>query len=622
MAVPLLRLDRIFLTFGTTPLLNQACLSVEQGVRIALVGRNGCGKSTLLKIAAGMSEPSGGEIFRHPRVTLRYVSQNPDCSGFEDIHAFVEDGLDDIPDVQWINTLRTSLGFSGTEKLATLSGGEKRRASLLRALAAKPDILLLDEPTNHLDLPTIEWLEGILSSLPSAIVVISHDRRFLENVTHSTVWLDRGITKRLEKRFSEFENWRDKALEEEALEQHKLGRQIAREEQWLRYGVTARRKRNVRRLGELKKLRQMHKIYRGQPGTALLTASKTSRSGQLVLEAKRISKSYGERVIVKDFSLRIQRGDRIGLVGPNGIGKTTLLSTLIGQEAVDSGTVRHGYNLSMALLDQQRILNEEETLAHYLTGGRGETLLINGQERHVVSYMKDFLFLPEQARTPLKEFSGGERARLMLARLLSRPANFLILDEPTNDLDMETLDLLQEFIADFAGTVLLVSHDRDFLDRTVTHMLAPQGDGHWILYAGGYSDMMAQNKQAALLVRKDKELSQRKGLSNPRAQENAKHPSPVNRGFMGREKIKLRKMSYKQVYALEKLPEQITALQDEIKKIEQELLDPALYCNDKERFMRLSTALEEKKSICAQKEEEWLELALLREEYEKEIRSP
>ncbi len=304
----------------------------------------------------------------------------------------MEAGLDNNPDVAWIHKLRTNLGFVGTEKLTTLSGGERRRLSLLRAIAAKPDILLLDEPTNHLDLPTIEWLEGVLCSLRSAIVVISHDRRFLENVTHSTLWLDRGVTKRLEKRFSEFENWRDKVLQEEALEQHKLGRQIAREEQWLRYGVSARRKRNVRRLGALKELRQQHQTYTGQPGNALLTAAKSHNSGQLVLEAKRISKSYGDHVVVKDFSLRIQRGDRIGLVGPNGIGKTTLLSTLIGQEAVDSGTVRHGYNLSMALLDQQRILNEEETLAHYLTGGRGDTLVINGQERHVVSYMKDFYF--------------------------------------------------------------------------------------------------------------------------------------------------------------------------------------------------------------------------------------
>ncbi|WP_019221125.1 ABC-F family ATP-binding cassette domain-containing protein [Bartonella senegalensis] len=616
MVVPLLRLDRIFLTFGKTPLFNQACLAVEQGARIALVGRNGCGKSTLLKIAAGMIEPNEGEIFRHPRVTLRYLSQNPDCSGFEDVDAFVEAGLDHAPDTQWINTLLANLGFSGTEKLANLSGGERRRVSLIRALATKPDILLLDEPTNHLDLPTIEWLEGTLCSLRSALVVISHDRRFLENVTRSTVWLDRGSTKRLEKRFSEFENWRDKELEEEAFEQHKLGRQIAREEQWLRYGVTARRKRNVRRLGALKELRQLHQTYKGPSGSALLKAAKSHDSGQLVLEAKRISKSYGERVIVKDLSLRIQRGDRIGLVGPNGIGKTTLLSILIGQEAADSGTVRHGYNLSMAFLDQQRSLNEEETLAHYLTGGRGETLVINGQERHVVSYMKDFLFLPEQARTPLKEFSGGEKARIMLAKLLSRPANFLILDEPTNDLDMETLDLLQEFIADFAGTVLLVSHDRDFLDRTVTHMLAPKGDGHWVLYAGGYSDMIAQNKHAALLGRKEGAVSQRKAPSNPQTRENANPLSSANRGFVEWEKTKIRKLSYKQAYALEKLPEQIAILQDEIKKIEQELSDPALYCKDKQRFECLSKELEEKQKLRAQKEEQWLELELLREDIE------
>ncbi|PIT69066.1 ABC-F family ATP-binding cassette domain-containing protein [Bartonella tribocorum] len=616
MAVPLLRLDRIFLTFGITPLLNQACLSVEQSARIALVGRNGCGKSTLLKIAAGILEPHGGEIFRHPRVTLRYVAQNPDCSGFEDINAYMEAGLDETSDVQWINMLRTNLGFFGAEKLEKLSGGEKRRVSLLRAIAAKPDILFLDEPTNHLDLPTIEWLEGVLSSLRSAIVVISHDRRFLENVTHSTVWLDRGTTKRLEKRFSEFESWRDKALEEEAIEQHKLGRQIAREEQWLRYGVSARRKRNVRRLSELKNLRQRHQTYKGQPGSALLSAAKSHDSGQLVLEAKKISKSYGERVIVKDFSLRIQRGDRIGLVGPNGIGKTTLLSALIGQEAVDGGTVRHGYNLSMALLDQQRIVNEEETLAHYLTGGRGDTLVINGQERHVVSYMKDFLFLPEQARTPLKDFSGGERARLMLARLLSRPANFLILDEPTNDLDMETLDLLQEFIADFAGTVLLVSHDRDFLDRTVTHMLAPEGDGHWVLYAGGYSDMMAQNKQSLNLKRKEIELSHRKASSKSHAGAFSKHTSSTDGSLIERVEKTPRKLSYKQVYALENLPKEIAVLQNEIKKIEQELSDPALYCRDKERFERLSTALEKKKNTCTQKQEEWLELEILREEME------
>ncbi|KEC54963.1 ABC-F family ATP-binding cassette domain-containing protein [Bartonella rochalimae] len=601
MAIPLLRLDRIFLTFGGHPLLDQVSLSIGQGERIALVGRNGCGKSTLLKIAAGLLEPSGGEVFRHPLATVHYVSQNPDFSGFDDVNAYIQAGLNETHDRQWVNTLLGNFGFSGTEKGETLSGGEKRRLSLLQAIAVQPDILLLDEPTNHLDLPTIEWLEGMLCSLRSAIVVISHDRRFLETVTRSTVWIDRGTAKRVEKPFSEFEKWRDKVLEEEARDQHKLNRQIEREEQWLRYGVTARRKRNVRRLGALKELRQRSQTYKGPLGNASFEASKSQESGQLVLEARKISKSYGDRILVKDFSWRLQRGDRVGLVGRNGIGKTTLLSVLIGQEPADHGIIKRGYNLSMALLDQQRTVNEEETLAQYLTGGRGDTLLINGQEKHVVSYMKDFLFLPEQARTPLKELSGGERACLMLARLLSQPANFLILDEPTNDLDMETLDLLQEFIADFPGTVLLVSHDRDFLDRTVSHILAPQGDGHWILYAGGYSDMEVQIKKAALPLRKESQklttLEQKKQTSL-------------------RTKTAPRKLSYKQTYALEKLPEQITVLQNEIKKIEDSLSDPALYCCDKNRFEDLSIALEEKKKLCAQKEEEWLELELLREEIE------
>ncbi|MEL6089490.1 ABC-F family ATP-binding cassette domain-containing protein [Bartonella schoenbuchensis] len=602
MGVPLLRLDRIVLTFGTTPLLNQACLSVGQGERIALVGRNGCGKSTLLKIAAGLLEPSEGEIFHHPRAHVRYVSQSSDFSGGDDVYTCIEAGLNNGHDVQWVQTLLRDLGFIGTEKLATLSGGEKRRVSLLQAIAAKPDILLLDEPTNHLDVSTIEWLEGVLCSLRSAIVVISHDRRFLETVAHSTVWLDRGMTKRVEKRFSAFESWRDKELEKEARDHHKLERQIVREEQWVRYGVSARRKRNERRLSALKEMRKLHRTYKGPAERALFAVSERQDCGQLVLEAKGISKSYGECVIVKDFSLRLQRGDKVGIVGPNGVGKTTLLSVLIGRELADSGVIKHGVNVTMALLDQQRILNGEETLAHYLTGGRGDSVLINGQQRHVVSYLKDCLFLPEQAYTPIKELSGGERARLMLARLLLQPANCLILDEPTNDLDMETLDLLQELISDFAGTVIVVSHDRDFLDRTVSHVLAPEGNGRWTLYAGGYSDMMAQRKQA--------ELSQRQELQKPVARDRKKQTASSS-------KITPRRLSYKQVYALEHLPEHITLLQNEIRNLEKELSDPALYSCDQARFERLSAELEEKKNLCTQKEEEWLDLELLREAIEK-----
>ena len=601
MAPPLLRLDHISLTFGGTPLLTDAALSVSSGDRIALVGRNGSGKSTLLKIAAGLVEPTDGEIFRHPSATIRYLPQSPDLDGFENVRAYVEAGLGPLDDVHRVSYMLDHLGLSGEEKPDQLSGGEARRAALARVIAPAPDILLLDEPTNHLDLTTIEWLEGELKTIRSSIVLISHDRRFLENVSQSTIWLDRGQTKRLGKGFAFFEEWRDKLLEEEEIEQQKLGRQIVREEHWLRYGVTARRKRNVRRLDELQKLRQKYKSYRGPQGNAVMELSDSQESGKLVIEAKNISKAYGEQVLVDHFSTRIHRGDRVGLVGPNGIGKTTLLSMLSGVLTPDSGTVKLGVNLEIATLDQKRSLDENETLAHYLTDGRGDSVIVNGEQRHVVSYMKDFLFSPEQARTPIKELSGGERARLMLARVLSRPANLLILDEPTNDLDMETLDLLQELVSNFPGTVLLVSHDRDFLDRTVTSIIAPEGNGRWLEYAGGYSDMIAQ--------RKGREIEQKNV---------AKSSSPQTSAPAERAKRETKqKLSYKQKYALEKLPSEIDALHNEIAKMEKEFSDPDLYTKNAKRFEELSRLLEQKRKDLETKENEWLELEMLKEELEK-----
>ncbi|MBI0164027.1 ATP-binding cassette domain-containing protein [Bartonella sp. M0283] len=601
MAPPLLRLDHISLTFGGTPLLTDAALSVSSGDRIALVGRNGSGKSTLLKIAAGLVEPTDGEIFRHPSATIRYLPQSPDLDGFENVRAYVEAGLGPLDDVHRVSYMLDHLGLSGEEKPDQLSGGEARRAALARVIAPAPDILLLDEPTNHLDLTTIEWLEGELKTIRSSIVLISHDRRFLENVSQSTIWLDRGQTKRLGKGFAFFEEWRDKLLEEEEIEQQKLGRQIVREEHWLRYGVTARRKRNVRRLDELQKLRQKYKSYRGPQGNAVMELSDSQESGKLVIEAKNISKAYGEQVLVDHFSTRIHRGDRVGLVGPNGIGKTTLLSMLSGVLTPDSGTVKLGVNLEIATLDQKRSLDENETLAHYLTDGRGDSVIVNGEQRHVVSYMKDFLFSPEQARTPIKELSGGERARLMLARVLSRPANLLILDEPTNDLDMETLDLLQELVSNFPGTVLLVSHDRDFLDRTVTSIIAPEGNGRWLEYAGGYSDMIAQ--------RKGREIEQKNVAKSSSPQTSA----PAERG----KRETKQKLSYKQKYALEKLPSEIDALHDEIAKMEKEFSDPDLYSKNAKRFEELSRLLEQKRKDLEIKENEWLELEMLKEELEK-----
>lgn len=600
MAPPLLRLDNIFVTFGGTPLLSDASLSVSEGDRIALVGRNGSGKSTLLKIAAGLVEPTGGEIFRHPSSTIRYLPQTPDMDGFKTVRDYVAAGLGPADDIHRVAYMLDHLGLTGDEDPKNLSGGEARRAALARVIAPQPDILLLDEPTNHLDLTTIEWLEGELNQIRSAIVLISHDRRFLENISRSTVWLDRGETKRLGKGFGFFEEWRDKLLEEEERQQQKLGRQIEREEHWLRYGVTARRKRNVRRLDDLQKLRQQYRGYRGPQGNVVLETSDSQESGKLVIEAKNISKAYNGRTLVDNFSTRIQRGDRVGLVGPNGVGKTTLLSMLNGLLPLDTGTVKLGQNLEIATLDQKRSLDETETLAHYLTDGRGDSVIVNGEQRHVVSYMKDFLFQPEQARTPIKELSGGERARLMLARVLSRPANLLILDEPTNDLDMETLDLLQELVAGFSGTVILVSHDRDFLDRTVTTVLAPEGNGRWLQYAGGYSDMIAQ--RGGVEVTKNKA---EKTVS-----------SSISTVSQREKRTEKQKLSYKQKFALEKLPLEIDELHKLTESLEKEFSDPQLYMKDEKRFHELSQLLDKKRTELSKKEEEWLELEMLREEIE------
>ncbi|MGQ2905047.1 MAG: ABC-F family ATP-binding cassette domain-containing protein [Neoaquamicrobium sediminum] len=601
MAPPLLTLDGIRLTFGGTPLLDGASFSASSGEKIALVGRNGSGKSTLLKIAAGMVEPQDGEIFRQPTATVRYLPQEPDMDGYASVLAYVEAGLGPADDPYRATYLIESLGLSGDERPGTLSGGEARRAALARVMAPEPDILLLDEPTNHLDLATIEWLEGELQRTKSALIMISHDRRFLERVSRATVWLDRGTTRRLDKGFAHFEEWRDRLLEEEELEQHKLGRQIEREEHWLRYGVTARRKRNMRRLGELHSMRERFRGRRGPEGVASMSAAEGAESGKLVIEARNIAKSFGDRAVVQDFSTRIQRGDRVGLVGPNGAGKTTLLKMLIGTLEPDAGSVRLGANLEIAALDQKRELDPSETLAHYLTDGRGDSLVVNGEEKHVVSYMKDFLFKPEQARTPVRELSGGERARLVLARILARPANLLVLDEPTNDLDMETLDLLQELVSGYPGTVLLVSHDRDFLDRTVTSVIAPDGEGRWIEYAGGYSDMLAQRGGQALQDRA------RAAKKEPREKKELAGNEP---------RASARKLSYKQKFALENLPKQIAETEGKIAVLEGKMSDPAFYTKDPDGFSKVAGQLEGLRAGLSTMEEEWLELEMLREEIE------
>jgi ATP-binding cassette subfamily F protein uup len=602
-----LKLDDIKLTFGVTPLLDGANLQVEPGDRICLVGRNGSGKSTLMKIAAGLVEAQSGEVFRHPSATIRYLEQAPDFNGYDTVQAYAEAGLGPGDDPYRVTYLLEHLGLTGQEHPASLSGGEARRAALARVMAPEPDILMLDEPTNHLDLPTIEWLESDLQQTRSALVLISHDRRFLEKVSTSTVWLDRGQSRRLNRGFAHFEEWRDKVLEEEELEQHKLGKAIEREEHWMRYGVTARRKRNMRRVGELQAMRAEYRGHKGPQGTVQATVTEGRESGKLVIEAEAITKAYGERVIVAPFSLRVHRGDCIGFVGPNGAGKTTLLKMLTGQLEPDSGMVKLGTNLEIATLDQKREdLNPNDTLAHYLTDGRGENLLVNGELKHVTGYMKDFLFQPEQARTPIRNLSGGERARLILARILARPTNLLILDEPTNDLDIETLDLLQEIVAGFSGTVILVSHDRDFLDRTVTSTIAPvnpdQPDGRWIEYAGGYSDMMAQRKGAAEEKRKAEKQEKAKAAPSASASQD---PSKAKG-----------KLSFKQKFALENLPKEMEKAQGEIAKREERMADPNLFTKDPATFNTLAKEMTKLREKLETMEEEWLELEMLREELE------
>ena len=608
MAPPILKLEDIHLTFGGAPLLDGASLQIEPGERICLVGRNGSGKSTLMKIAAGMVEPQGGEVFRHPSATVRYLPQAPDFEGFDTVEAYAAAGLGPSDDPYRVTYLLDHLGLAGEAHPSRLSGGEMRRAALAKVMAPEPDILLLDEPTNHLDLPTIEWLEGELQKTKSALVLISHDRRFLEKVSTATVWLDRGTSRRLDRGFGHFEAWRDKVLEEEELEQHKLGKAIEREEHWLRYGVTARRKRNMRRLGELQDMRQRHRSHKGALGTAQATVAEARDSGKLVIEAEKITKAYDGRTIVAPFSLRVHRGDRIGLVGPNGAGKTTLLKLLTGQIEPDSGTVKLGTNLEIAMHDQKREdLDLDASLAHYLTDGRGENLLVNGVQKHVTGYMKEFLVQPEQARTPIRSLSGGERARLMLARNLARPSNLLILDEPTNDLDIETLDLLQEIVSGYNGTVILVSHDRDFLDRTVTSTIAPADpdnpDGRWIEYAGGYSDMLAQRRGREAEQRKKDDRDRRPAGATA---EPAAETAPKARG----------KLSYKQKFAIENLPKEMAGKEAEITRIEARMADPAFFSKDPDGFARAAKQLESTRAALSRMEEEWLELEMLREELE------
>ncbi|WP_424931661.1 ABC-F family ATP-binding cassette domain-containing protein [Amaricoccus macauensis] len=600
---PFLTLSDVSLTFGGNPLLEGASLVVHPQDRIALVGRNGSGKSTLMKMMAGLAQPDSGERFLQPGRAVGYMAQDPDFGGFKTLGDFAGATLDAAE--QW----RAEIALEGLKLDPTLdparaSGGERRRAALARILAEAPDLMLLDEPTNHLDIEAIAWLEAHLRESRAAFVCVSHDRAFLRNLTNRILWVDRGEVRRLERGFAAFEEWRDKTFEEEDIARHKLNRLIKAEARWAVEGISARRKRNQGRVRRLAALREERHSQIQRSGTAKMEFDGGPTSGKLVVEAKGIAKSFGERRIVKDFSIKVQRGDRLALVGPNGAGKTTLLKMLTGEITPDEGSVRLGTNLEMAVFDQNRAaLDPEASLWDTLNGdseigvsGRSDQVMVRGRPRHVVGYLKDFLFDETQARGPVSALSGGEKARLLLARLMARETNLLVLDEPTNDLDVETLDLLEELIADYEGTVLLVSHDRDFIDRIATMTIAMEGDSRATLYAGGWTDYIAQ--------RGEREAPSRPSAPKKSAP-SAPKPKPPAQKQGG--------LSFTQAHRLEELPEVMDRLTAEIGKLEGLLADPELYAREPIKFEKATAALTQRQSALAEAEEEWLELEALRE---------
>ncbi|MDQ7079346.1 MAG: ATP-binding cassette domain-containing protein [Paracoccaceae bacterium] len=598
---PILTLSDISLGFGGNPLFHDLSLAIQPGDRLALVGRNGSGKSTLMKVMAGLIEPDSGTRFLTPGLSVGYMEQDPDFTGFATLGDFAAARLE--PSEQWrIEMAAEGLKLRPEMDPARASGGERRRAALARIIAEAPDLMLLDEPTNHLDIEAIAWLETQLGQMRAAYVIISHDRAFLRALTRATLWVDRGQVRRLDKGFAHFEEWRDRIFEEEDLQRHKLNRLIKAEARWAVEGISARRKRNQGRVRRLQALRAERASQIARQGVARIELESGPKSGRLVVEAKNISKSYDGREILRDFSIRIMRGERVALVGPNGAGKTTLLNILTGQLEPDSGLVRLGHGLQMVVFDQNRAqLDPDKTLWETLTqdralgvSGRNDQVMVRGTPRHVVGYLKDFLFDETQARAPVRALSGGEKARLLLALLLARESNLLVLDEPTNDLDVETLDLLQEMLDDYDGTVLLVSHDRDFLDRVATTTVAMEGDGRATIYAGGWSDYQAQRAQRQPVADKPRATKPQKPAT--RAHKAARPAAPASG------------LTYVEQHRLKELPARIERLEAEIARLEEFLSDPELYSKAPEKFKRATDALVERQQALSAAEEEWLAL--------------
>lgn len=600
-SAPIYALKDVQLTFGIHPLFTGLNLYINKGNKICLIGRNGSGKSTLLKIIAGLIEPDSGDMFVQPNTRISYMAQEDDFSEFETLKDVIVSGLEEShkDESYKADILIDAFKIRAMQNPLTASGGERKKAALARALVSEPDLLLLDEPTNHLDIETIEKLEETIQKFAGAIVVISHDRQFLKRVSNATIWLDRGIAHLNDKGYEAFEEWQEQIIEQEIIEQKNLNKRIEEETEWLHKGVTARRKRNMGRLRRLQQLRLERKEQIKQTGRVNLEIDKGLIQSKMIAEAKHISKSFGERCLISDFSVRILRGNKIGIVGPNGAGKTTLIKLLTKRLEPDSGSVRIAKNLEEAYFDQNRLtLDPTKTLWKTLCP-EGDHIFVRGHFRHVVSYLKDFLFTSAQANTSVSALSGGEKNRLMLAVALAKPSNFLVLDEPTNDLDMDTLDLLQEVLDEYEGTILIVSHDRDFLDKVATSLFYMDGSGKIIEHVGTYTQLLSdlKKKHSNVVPQTKKESSAAKEKSVGQATQNT-----VRRG-----------LSFTETHLLQQLPDEIDKQTQIIEQLQQELMDPTLY-TDSTKIRELSETLHQAQSKLDDLENKWLELQMRADE--------
>jgi len=591
MAAPVLSYEDLGLIQGEGWLFQNLDLYIGERDRLALIGRNGAGKTTLLKCLAGLIDPDRGKRTIVPGTNVVLLEQDPKMDGFETLEDWVLSG-GDAPEAHEAAAIADQLGIDLSRPTSTASGGERRRAAITKALAQNPDVLLLDEPTNHLDLGAIEWLEEWLKRFSGAFIVISHDRTFLTRLTRSCIWLDRGQLRRAEIGFGGFDAWTERVYDEEARAAEKLDAKLKIELHWLQHGVTARRRRNQGRLAKLHEMRAQRAAMLGAAGTAKLALAKDDVRSKTVIEADRVTKSFGERQIIRDFSLRIQRGDRIGIVGPNGAGKTTLLKLLTGETQPDNGKVTQAKTLSGIVIDQQRKLMAPQKRVKDVLANGGDWIEVRGSKKHIKGYLKEFLFDPALTDAPIGSLSGGERSRLLLAREFAREANLLVLDEPTNDLDLETLDLLQEVIADYDGTVLIVSHDRDFLDRTVTITLGLDGSGKVDIIAGGYEDWVRKRYEVA------------RAPAKVGAAKAAPIDAPVPRPSTGNKKL-----SYKDQRDYDRLPGDIERLQSQVAADERALSDADLYTRDPKRFAELTERIARNRAEIEAAEYRWLEVA-------------